>query len=233
MFNYTGDTQLNGLPCNYYSKIEVFDGDECLKNPSNLFIKFGDDSFPFMNNTNVCSGASSGFIANEFQVLVQVTDNGELPVHDNWTKINYTSYISGHTVGQLIDPLDITGVSMKITNTMYTSGTIYDIEDYLGLVPDEADSVTEPGLPQFGDEQPFPGSIRLVRATDIERMSFMVNLPASQFTTTQNPTYPTGADKRITEVALLNNNKEVMVIAKTAKPVKRSGTQVFAVRLDF
>lgn len=233
MFNYTGDTQLNGLPCNYYSKIEVFDGDECLKNPSNLFIKFGDDSFPFMNNTNVCSGASSGFIANEFQVLVQVTDNGELPVHDNWTKINYTSYISGHTVGQLIDPLDITGVSMKITNTMYTSGTIYDIEDYLGLVPDEADSVTEPGLPQFGDEQPFPGSIRLVRATDIERMGFMVNLPASQFTTTQNPTYPTGADKRITEVALLNDNKEVMVIAKTAKPVKRSGTQVFAVRLDF
>ena len=61
----------------------------------------------------------------------------------------------------------------------------------------------------------------------------MVNLPSSQFTTTQNPTYPSGAEKRITEVALLNSNKEVMVIAKTAKPVKRSGTQVFAVRLDF
>jgi hypothetical protein len=114
-----------------------------------------------------------------------------------------------------------------------TGGTLYDIESYLGLVPGESDSITEPGLPQFGDEQPFPGSIRLVRATDIERMSFMVNLPSSQFTTTQNPTYPSGADKRITEVALLNSNKEVMVIAKTAKPVKRSGTQVFAVRLDF
>jgi hypothetical protein len=233
MFNYTGDTQLNGLPCNYYSKIEVYDDDPCLINPSQLFIKFGDDSFPFMNNTNICSGASSGFIANQFQILVQVTDNGELPIHDNWTRINYTSHISGHTVGQLIDPLDITNISMKVTNAMYTGGTLYDIESYLGLVPDESDSITEPGLPQFGDEQPFPGSIRLVRATDIERMSFMVNLPSSQFTTTQNPTYPTGADKRITEVALLNSNKEVMVIAKTAKPVKRSGTQVFAVRLDF
>jgi hypothetical protein len=233
MFNYTGDTQLNGLPCNYYSKIEVFDGDACLKNPSQLFVKFGDDSFPFMNNTNVCSGASSGFIANEFQILVQVTDNGELPIHDNWTKINYTSHISGHTVGQLIDPLDITNISMKVTNAMYSGGTLYDIENYLGLVPNESDSLTEPGLPQFGDEQPFPGSIRLVRATDIERMTFMVNLPSSQFTTTQNPTYPSGADKRITEVALLNSNKEVMVIAKTAKPVKRIGTQVFGVRLDF
>jgi hypothetical protein len=233
MFNYTGDTQLNGLPCNYYSKIEVFDGDECLKNPSQLFVKFGEDSFPFMNNTNVCSGASSGFIANQFQILVQVTDTGELPIHDNWTRINYTSHISGHTVGQLIDPLDITNVSMKVTNAMYTSGTLYDIESYLGLVPNESDSLTEPGLPQFGDEQPFPGSIRLVRATDIERMTFMVNLPSSQFTTTQNPTYPSGADKRITEVALLNSNKEVMVIAKTAKPIKRIGTQVFGVRLDF
>jgi len=233
MFNYTGDTQLNGLPCNYYSKIEVYDDDPCLINPSQLFVKFGEDSFPFMNNTNVCSGASSGFIANQFQILVQVTDTGELPIHDNWTRINYTSHISGHTVGQLIDPLDITNVSMKVTNAMYTSGTLYDIESYLGLVPDESDSLTEPGPPQFGDEQPFPGSIRLVRATDIERMTFMVNLPSSQFTTTQNPTYPSGADKRITEVALLNSNKEVMVIAKTAKPIKRIGTQVFGVRLDF
>jgi hypothetical protein len=186
-----------------------------------------------MNDTNVCSGASTGFIANELKFLIQITDNDELPIHDNWTKVNYTPFISGHTIGQLIDPLDIMGVSMKITSTMFSNGTIYDIEDYLGLVPDESDSLVEPGLPQFGDEQPFSGSIRLIRATDIERMNFLVNLPPSQFTTTQNPTHILGAQKKITEVALLNSNKEVMVIAKTAKPVKRSGTQVFAVRLDF
>jgi len=40
-------------------------------------------------------------------------------------------------------------------------------------------------------------------------------------------------DKRITEVALLNSNKEVLVVAKTANPVKRTGTQVFSVNLDF
>jgi hypothetical protein len=86
--------------------------------------------------------------------------------------------------------------------------------------------------PQFGDEQPFPGSVRLVRATDIEQMKFLVNLPPSQFTTTQNPTHNSG-DKYITEVALLNGNKEPLVVAKTPTPIKRIGTQVFAVKLDF
>jgi hypothetical protein len=39
--------------------------------------------------------------------------------------------------------------------------------------------------------------------------------------------------KRITEVALLNENKEVLVIGKVSNPIKRSGTQVFAVKIDF
>ena len=64
-------------------------------------------------------------------------------------------------------------------------------------------------------------------------MNFMVNLPSSQFLTTQNPTYITGQTKRITEVALLNENKEVLVIGKVSNPIKRSGTQVFAVKIDF
>ena len=64
-------------------------------------------------------------------------------------------------------------------------------------------------------------------------MSFLVNLPSTQITVSQNPTYTKGVDKRITEVALLNSNKDVLVIAKTTNPIKRSGTQVFSVNLDF
>jgi chorismate-pyruvate lyase len=39
--------------------------------------------------------------------------------------------------------------------------------------------------------------------------------------------------KYVTEVALLNVNKEPLVVAKTSTPIKRLGTQVFAVKLDF
>jgi hypothetical protein len=86
--------------------------------------------------------------------------------------------------------------------------------------------------PEFGDEQPFTGSIRLVRAVDLEVMRFLINLPSGEFTTTQNPSYISGKSKRITEVALLNDNKEVLVIAKVPKPIVRTGTQVFAVKID-
>jgi hypothetical protein len=71
-------------------------------------------------------------------------------------------------------------------------------------------------------------------------MNFLVNLPSGKFATTQNPTH-TGSTVNststpipmITEVALLNSDKVPMVVAKTSKPIARTGTQVFAVKLDF
>ena len=103
--------------------------------------------------------------------------------------------------------------------------------NYLGTTGVTTDS-------QFGDEQPFPGSIKLVRATDIEEMNMLINLPSTQFLTSQNPTRFTGttetiANKYITEVALLDSLKEALVVAKTSIPIQRTGTQVFAVKLDF
>ena len=229
MFNYTGDTKLNGLPCNYYSKFETTTGSTYYQLPSNLYIKFG-DYFSSMLSGTLCN-ATHGFIANQFQLLIQKTDNGEYPSSDAWKLLDMTPYIPGHVVGNLISASTITGVSFVVNFDMYENDTtIFDLEDYLGSIPNENETTN---LPQFGDEQPFPGSIKLVRATGMERMNFMVNLPASQFLTTQNPTYTDGQDKKITEVALLNENKEVLVIAKTANPIKRSGTQVFSVKLDF
>jgi hypothetical protein len=43
----------------------------------------------------------------------------------------------------------------------------------------------------------------------------------------------TGLPKRITEIALLNENKEPLVSGKLAKPLERTGNQVFSVRIDF
>ena len=116
----------------------------------------------------------------------------------------------------------------RFTGDMYDNADTYDIEDYLGSFPTTAQTT----LPEFGDSQIFPGSIRLVRAIDVEVLNYMINLPSTQFTETNNPTYVSGP-KKMTEVALLNENKEALVIAKCAKPITRSGTQVFSVRLDF
>ena len=229
LFNYSGDTQLNGLPCNYYTKFETTTGSTYYQIPSNLYVKFGDGYFTNMLSTNETCDAANGFIANQLQFLIQVTDVGELPNHTQWKLLDMTSYIPNHTVGDLIDPANIVDYAFMVDFNMFENDTtIFDLETFLGPIPNEPSTA-----PQFGDEQPFPGSIRLVRATDIEKMNYMVNLPASQFNVTQNPTYTTGQDKRITEVALLNSNKEVLVIGKTSYPIKRTGTQVFAMKLDF
>ena len=235
LFNYSGNTPgyyvsaLNGLPCNYYTKFETTTGSTYYQIPSNLYVKFGDGYFTNMLSTNDSCDAANGFIANQLQFLIQVTDVGELPNHTQWKLLDMTPYIPNHTVGNLIDPANIVDYAFMVDYDMFENDTtIFDLEDFIGPIPNEPSTA-----PQFGDEQPFPGSIKLVRATDIEKMNYMVNLPASQFNVTQNPTYSSGQDKRITEVALLNSNKEVLVIGKTSYPIKRTGTQVFAMKLDF
>ncbi len=228
MFNYTGDTQLNGLPCNYFTKFQTLPTDTWFTIPANLSVKFSGNSFSNLYTGSTCNNVTKGFMANQFQILIQHKDVGVPPAHDGWICIDYTPYIPGHTLGNLIDPSEIINKTLTITLEMYTGGTTYDIETYLGTVPKEPSS-----LPEFGDEQPFPGSVRLLRATDIEMMNFLVNLPETQFKDSQNPTWDVSTSTYVTEVVLLNSNKEALVIAKPAKPVKRTGTQVFSVKLDF
>jgi hypothetical protein len=208
---------LRSLPCNYVSKINGND------NMSNVTFKFGNE----FSNLKINSDLTNGFLANEFFALVQTGSTTGFPNNNEWKKIDLSTNLQTSTY---IDPTKLTGVTFTITKEMYDGGTSFNLtEDPHMNGKVNFTDITEP---HFGDEQPFPGSIKLVRATDIEEMNFLVNLPSGNFTTSQNPTYISG-DPIITEVALLNNNKEVMVKAKTSKPIKRTGTQVFAVKLDF
>lgn len=218
MFQFTGNTYRNGMHCNYYGKITGTTN-------SNIGFRFDNGDFKYLSN----SSYFTGFTANKFYALVQVTQTGQQPSSDQWKIIDLTSQISGHTVGNLISKTSMCGYQFVITGDMYDSAPTYDIETYLGPLP----NIDQPTLPQFGDSQPFPGAVQLTRATDVEVMNFMVNLPGTQFLTSQNPTYVTGVPKRITEVALLNENKEPLVTAKLSKPLERTGNQVFSVRIDF
>jgi len=218
MFQFTGDTYRNGMHCNYYGEITGTTN-------SNIGFRFETGDFRFLSD----SSYFTGFTANKFYALVQVVQTGNQPSSDGWKIIDLTSQISGHTVGNLISKTNMCGYQFVITGDMYNSASPYDIETYLGALP----NVDQPTLPQFGDSQPFPGAVQLTRATDVEVMNFMVNLPGTQFLTTQNPTYVTGLPKRITEIALLNENKEPLVSGKLAKPLERTGNQVFSVRIDF
>jgi hypothetical protein len=178
---------------------------------------------------------TEGFVANKFTVLVQIVNSATgTPISSEWRKIDLTSEVGGNGV-TLLNKTGFTGTTFTITKTQYDAASLnkFDLEDHMSGVTTDylgySGSTTEP---QFGDEQPFPGSVRLVRATDIEEMNMLVNLPSTQFTTSQNPTC-VSCSPVITEVALLDSLKEPLVVAKTSIPISRTGTQVFAIKLDF
>lgn len=238
-FQNTSGNTFNALPCNYHNKISLSIGtDGCvIATPSQVTMKFSGNTFSNMY-TNV-NNVTNGFVADKFYALVQITNTGATPTPNGWKMVDLTSQIPNHSSG-LINPTNLRNTTFTITYSGYTGGTFFDFENHMsGVTSDYLWNTTgSTTQPQFGDEQPFPGSVRLVRATDIEQMKFLVNLPSTQFTTSQNPTRFTGStetteSKYITEVALLNGNKEPLVVAKTPTPIKRIGTQVFAVKLDF
>ena len=239
-----GTTSLfNALPCNYFTKVSVnFDLDTCnISNPSNFTLRFTGDTFQHMNYSATPTNVDifrTGFMAKKFKVLIQETTGlpNKYPTMGGWLAIDCTTRVGGNGTAY-INPTGMTSNTVVITKSDVNSATPFDLESHLSgfgtnYIGDATTNDWGVTTPQFGDEQPFPGSIRLVRATDIEEMNFLVNLPCNQFDRTQNPTYVSGS-KFITEVALLNSNKEPLVVAKTSIPIKRLGTQVFAVKLDF
>ena len=172
-------------------------------NNENVTVKFNSGGFKHLNN---------GYTATQFHILYQLTDNGVQPRPDLWKIRNYTSDLGS------IDDLK-TGFTFTINQTKFADTTTYSS-----------------GLSSFGTDRALTGAtisgtVALVRASDIEEMVFNLNLPSDKFTTSQNPTF-TGTSK-ITEVALLNSNKETLAMGKLASPITRTGSQVIQVKIDF
>lgn len=212
----------NSLPCNYYSSVSG------ATVPSNVTVKFNYNSF--YNMATTLNGFKTGFIGKKFYILGQLRgENNPAPYPGSWKVMDYTTEAGGNGSAYL-DPSNLTGVTFTITRDKFESAPIFDLETFLGT---DYLSITGSTLPQFGDEQPFPGSVRVVRSSDIEEMSYNINLPASQFNVSQNPTWSAGKPLMITEVALLDSNKNVLVTSKASAPIERSGSTVLNIRLDF
>lgn len=230
--NSDTSSSLNYLPSNYYVKLDINnDPEECVfPTASNISVQFGGNVFQYMETS--FSGITEGFLAKKFKVLIQeTTDNTDkLPIPSQWREVDFTTEAGGNGSNYL-NPSGLTGTTFIINQEDYDDAPLFDLETYMG-----SDYLNSTGMttnpPQFGDDQPFPGSIRLVRATDIAEMNFLVNLPSGQFETTQNPTFVSGP-KYFTEVALLGKNKETLVVGKLSTPIKRLGSQIVAVKLDF
>jgi len=224
LFENTGFT--NSLHCNYYSEI-TGNNQSLLPGASDILVRFGNE-FPFLQEN--ISGLPSGFTANNIKILAQKVGSGTTrPSSTLWKEIDVYSQISATTVNNYLTQSGMTGTTIQITKNMYDTAPTYDLNNYIQLP-----QVGQTGLTlNFGGEYYFFGNIETDIQATIYVMNFLCNLGQTQFFDSSNPTWNNSTPPYVTEVALYNANKELMVISKIQSPEKRQGIQQYPIKLDF
>lgn len=222
IFTNTAFTQ--SLHCNYYSTITGND-QSLLPGASDILIRFGNE-FPFLKHTY---NTPSGFTATGLKLIAQKVSTGTTrPSATAWKEINVTSQLSATTVGGYINSSGMTNTTIQLTKSMYDNASVYNLNNYLNLVPLGSTGLTL----NFGGEYFFFGNIQTDIQATIYVMNFLCNLGQTQFFDSSNPTW-TGSNPYVTEVGLYNADKELMVISKIQSPEKRQGIQQYPIKLDF
>jgi hypothetical protein len=247
----------NSLHCNYYIQIKGNNNDCFPDTSKNVAIRFGGEFgclvvpgynptttttthspvtttttvySPVTTTTTICPTCDipNGFYATKFEVLAQKVPTGTRPNPSNWRLIDFTDNISGSTINGYITEDALTGTTFIVTESLYNSAPYYNLNDYIDLTPL---GNTSPKL-NFGDEYYFYGGIETDIQATIYEMMYKVNLNYTEFQNTSNPTWTPGTKSYITEIALLDDKKDVLVVSKLQSPVLRQGIQQFLVKFD-
>lgn len=248
----------NSLHCNYYTSV-IGTQNVCTPDtPQNVAIRFGGEfpclvqpgyspttttttlnpittttttQNPVTTTTTLCPTCivPQGFYATQFQVLVQKTPVGQKPNPQSWRIIDFTNQIQSQFVNGYVTQQSLVANSFIITSENYASAPSYNLNNYIDLVPL---NTAGPKL-NFGDEYYFYGSLETDIQATIYEMKYKINLSSTEFLVSQNPTWTFGTKSYVSEIALLDENKDILVMSKLQSPVLRQGIQQYVVKLDF
>ena len=171
----------------------------------------------------------TGWYADKFYILAQKVQTGTYPDPTQWVMMDYTSSINGHTVGNRIDPTNIEATTFNVTQSVYTSGTTYDLSSFI-KIPQTAESESL----QFGDERFFFGNLEATGVTDKYRTKFVFTVPPTMFNTSVNPTWPNSNQKvYINEVGVYDVNKKLVAIGKMNLPIEKVSNATIIIEISF
>ena len=245
------NTFTNSLHSNYYTSV-VGTANVCTPDtPQNVAVRFGGEfnclvqpgftptttttttsQEPYVTTTTTsCPTCTvpAGFYATEFQVLAQKTELGQRPDPTQWRLIDFTSQISDLFLNGYVTQQSLTATTFIVTAENYSSAPYYNLNNYVELVQNGA---TGQQL-NFGDEYYFYGSLETDIQATIYEMKYKINLSFNEFLVSQNPTWTPGTASYVTEIALLDENQDILVMSKLQSPVLRQGIQQYVVKLDF
>jgi len=171
----------------------------------------------------------AGFYATQFQVLAQKTVAGQRPDPSLWKLIDFTDQISDMFINGYVTQQSLTASTFVVTAENYSSAPYYNLNNYIQLPQNGA---TGQQL-NFGDEYYFYGNLETDIQATIYEMKYKINLSFNEFLISQNPTWTPGTPSYVTEIALLDDNQDILVMSKLQSPVLRQGIQQYVVKLDF
>jgi hypothetical protein len=188
-------------------------------------------TFPAGELPYMYTSGGTGWYADTFKILVQKVPTGTYPDPANWTEMDFTSNINGHVVGNRINPLNLESSTFTITNTTFTSGTTYNLDDYINIPLNG-----ETDILQFGDEQFFYGNLEASGIITNYRTVFNFTIPPNQWNFSINPTYVgSGQNVRISEIGVYDNVGNLVAIGKFIIPIEKTITTtiLLEIALDF
>lgn len=250
------NTFTNSLHCNYYTKIQGPDINCVPITSQNVSVRFGSE-FSCLNytyspittttttyatstttinystsTTTLCPTSCDvfkGFVAENFEIICQKVVGDMRPDPDQWKIIDFTSQLNSTKINGYITENGLTGNTFVITDELYNNAPYYNLNDYIPLTPQGFSG----SQLNFGDEYYFYGSLETDIQATIYEMRYKINLGQAEFQASSNPTWNPLLKSYISEIALYDDDKNLMIISKLQSPVLRQGIQQFLVKFDF
>jgi hypothetical protein len=230
------------LHCEYITRIDG-QNDTNTNLPSVLNLRFQGSSFPYMRSAaNLSALSGTGWNANSIQILLQeiatsaTTQVGDLPT-TNWKLISDgigNGIYTGETGDATINPVNLQAHNFLITQQDYDSGTTYSLTGAFSSFTENIDYLNATGL-TFGNESFFYGNITTGIQASVFKTLITVFARNDEYNSSlNNSSYDSLYDENtfISEVGIINNNNELVAVAKPSYPIMKNESRYLAFQLE-
>ena len=190
---------------------------------------------PYMRKRESVDYDGYGFFADNFKLLAQVVDKNLVsrPDPSKWRVIDFTSTKITDVSGETINPSLFENQNPNTTGFILTGGDYGAASATTFSLGDELDmsSALNYGKMTFGDERLFYGNIRTHIGATIYKTLFNINIDGATISSTSNPTFGFGDDRYVSEIGILDNNQNLVLVGKLSRPIKLANTTTASLEL--
>lgn len=224
MFDYDGGESFspsksygygNSIHCGYIQSVEV----TSMYNKNLTFYFKNADEFRFMSNYSELS-QGLGWNANKLYGIYQIIENDSSgvkanPISTNWKIIDVTNQIPNYDPQYPIDRDSLVNTPFVVSLEQYNNADTYNL-DYISY---PTTSLNDQTSLCFGDEMVFLGNVITDAEARFHTFEFVIDMPASDYNTTNNLTWDGESSVLISEVCIYDNDNNLVGIGKFSNPI--------------